>query len=33
MPPRRRGMWVIRLVIVAVAVLLILGAVAVTVGQ
>ena len=33
MPPRRTGLWVMRLVILAVAVLLILGAVAITVGQ
>lgn len=33
MPARRTGMWVMRLVIVAVAVLLVLGAVAITVTQ
>jgi hypothetical protein len=33
MPERRRGVWVMRLVIVAVAILLVLGAVAITVGQ
>jgi hypothetical protein len=33
MPPRRTGLWLMRLVIVAVAALLVLGAVAITIGQ